>query len=102
MYMDLLINKNNYEFHLVMFHMQSTYLLKLAVCLRLSYSLFVSPLSVHLGQTRQQVLRFRRAKYFWTVKTAIFIKKFSGRNKIWKGTKNLRWIALECPLWLQA
>ena len=29
------------EFHLVMFHMQSTYLLKLTVRLRLPYSLFL-------------------------------------------------------------
>jgi len=38
-----------------MFHMQSTYLFKLTVRLRLPYSLFVSPLSVRLGQFRRQV-----------------------------------------------
>jgi len=41
--------------HLMMFHMQSTYLLNLTVHLRLLYSLFVSSMSVLLGQTCSQV-----------------------------------------------
>jgi len=32
----------------------------------------------------------------------IFMKKFSGRNKILRGTKNFGEIGLECPPWLQA
>jgi len=54
MYIDLLINKNNYEFHLVMFHMHSTYLLKLTVSLRLEF-VFVSRLSICLGRAHSQV-----------------------------------------------
>jgi len=58
---DLLINKN-YEFHFVMFHMQSTYLLKLTVRLKIQFvsvSSFVSdsPLNVHLSQTRSLGLK---------------------------------------------
>jgi len=45
MYTDLLTNKNNYEFHFVMLHMQSTCLLKLTVRLQIQF-VSVSPLNV--------------------------------------------------------
>ena len=74
--------KQLWEFHLVMFHMQSTYLLKLTVRLRLLYSLFLFSLwTFVLGGH----------KTFLGVKTSIFIiffsKKFSWQNKIWRSTK---------------
>jgi len=55
------------EFHLVVFHMQSTYLLKLTVCLKQLHSFFyVSPLSVRLGQTRSLGLKvWARYKTFF-------------------------------------
>jgi len=43
--------KQLWEFHVVMFQMQSTYLLKLTVRLNLQF-VSVSPLNVRLGQTR--------------------------------------------------
>jgi len=49
MYVDLLINKNNWKFHFVIFHMQPTYLLKLTVRLTLQF-VSVSPLNVHLAR----------------------------------------------------
>ena len=44
------------EFHLVIFHTQSTYLLKLTVRLTLQF-VSVSPFSVHIGQTRSRGLK---------------------------------------------
>ena len=63
MYTDLLINKNIYEFHFVMFHMQSTYLLQLTVRLRMQF-VSVSPLNVRLSQTHSLSLKVWGHKTF--------------------------------------
>jgi len=85
MYTDLLINKNNYEFHFVMFHMQSTYLLKLTVRLRIQF-VYVSPSNVRLSQTRslglkvwgaQNILRGSRLLFL----LYLLIKNFLGKLK---------------------
>jgi len=89
MHTDLLINKNNWEFHLVTFHMQSTYLLKLTVRLTLQF-VSVSRLSVRLGQTRSLVSRFGGAQNilwgqdfcFYYIKKILGKKKFGGAQKM--------------------
>ena len=72
-----------------MFHMQSTYLLKLAVRLTLQFA-SVSPFNVRLGQTRNLGLKVwgRGTKRFSGVSTSVFIilfnEKFSWQNKVWE------------------
>jgi len=89
-----------------MFHMQSTYLLKLTVRLTLQF-VSISPFKVRSGQTRSLGLKVwgRAQNIFLGVSTSIFIivfnKKFSWQNKIWRSTKNFRRIAPECPTCLQ-
>jgi len=69
-----------------MFHMQSTYLLKLTVCLTLQF-VSVSPFNVRLGQTRSLGLKvwLGGTKHFSGVSTSVFSiffhKKFSWQNK---------------------
>ena len=48
--------KQLWEFHLVTFHMQSTYFHKLTVRLRIQF-VSVSPLNIRLGQTRSLGLK---------------------------------------------
>ena len=88
-----------------MFHMQSTYLLKLTVRLTLQF-VFVSPLNVHLGQTRSLGLKvWGGHKTFLVGQDFVFViyfnKKCSWQNKIWRITKNLGGITPECLPWLQ-
>jgi len=73
--------------------MQSTYLLKLTVRLTLQF-VSVSPLNVHLGQTRSLGLKvWGGHKTFLVGQDFVFViyfnKKCSWQNKIWRITKNL-------------
>jgi len=86
-YTDLLTNKNNYEsfIYLVMFHMQSTYLLKLTVRLTLQF-VSVSPFNVRLGQTRSLGLKVWGAQNIFRGSRLPFllyflIKNFLGKTK---------------------
>jgi len=82
-----------------MFHLQSTYLLKLAVRLTLQF-VSLSPFNVHLGQTRSLGLKVwgRGTNRFSGVSTSVFTilfdKNFLGKTKFGR-------IAPECPPWLQ-
>jgi len=81
-----------------MFHMQSTYLLKLTVRLTPQF-VSVSPFNIRLGQTRSLGLKvWGGTKHFSGVSTSVFIiffnKKFSWQNKIWRSTKKFR---EDCP-----
>jgi len=80
-----------------MFHMKSTYLLKLTVRLTLQF-VSISPFNVRLGQTRSLGLKVWGAKTFFRFSTSVFIiffnKKFSWQNKIWRSTKKFR---EDCP-----
>jgi len=95
MYTDLLINKNNYEFHFVMFHMQSTYLLKVDSSSETTLQFAsVSPLNVRLGQTRTLGLKvwgvqniFRRSRFVFII---FFNKKFSWQKKLWRSLNKFR------------
>ena len=79
MYTDLLINKNNYESHFVMFHMQSTYLLKLTVRLRMQF-VSVSPLNVRLSQTRSLGLKVWGAQNIFRGSRFLFLSYFLIQN----------------------
>jgi len=98
--------KQLWEFHLVMFHMQSTYFLKLTVRLTLQF-VSVSPSNVRLGQTRSLGLKVwgGGTKHYSGVSTSVFTIffniKISLQNKIWRSTKKFREDCPECPPWLQ-
>jgi len=84
-----------------MFHMQSTYLLKLTVRLTLQF-VSVSPFNIHLGQTRSLRLKVQGSKkHFLGVLTFVFIvffnKNFFGKTKF-GAQKNLVRIAPKYPL----
>jgi len=87
MYMDLLINKNNYEsFILSCFTCNLHICLKLTVRLRLLYSLYLfPPLNVCLGQTCSLGLKVWRAQNIFRGSRLLFllyflIKNFFGRT----------------------
>ena len=92
--------KQLWQFHFVVFHMQSAYLLKLTVRLRIQF-VSVSPVNVRWGQTRSLGLRFGEHKTFRGSRLLFslyfLIKKFPWQNKIWSGLNKFRGIAPECP-----
>jgi len=70
--------------------MQSTYLLKLTVHLRIQF-VSVSPVNVGLDQTRSLGLKvWGETKHFFGVKTSDFIILFKKKNCLAK--QNLEWL----------
>jgi len=80
-----------------MFHMQSTYLLKLTVRLTLQF-VSLSPFNVRVGQTRSLGLKVWGSRLLFIL--YFLIKKFLGKTKCEEAQKNLGRIALKCPPWL--
>jgi len=83
-----------------MFHMQSTYLLKLTVRLRIQF-VSVSPLNVCLGQTCIPSLKLWGSQNIFRGPRLLFLsnnlKKFSWQKKFGGAKINLRGIDPECP-----